>query len=196
VNLGISNISVRPGDHICALYGGVRQRDAIMLPFLEAGLRAGNKCICVVDSTEPTEVVGALDPAVEACACTKSAQLDVIRASDMYLRSGRFSAAETIGSWKAAVSEVMYDGRFEMVRAVETWSQSETVPPSELLVLESEMNRFLPLFPQVILCLYDINAFGGGMVVDLLKTHPRILLGGMILENPHYLSPDELLALR
>jgi hypothetical protein len=30
----------------------------------------------------------------------------------------------------------------------------------------------------------------------MLKTHPKLLLGGMVLENPHYLSPDELLAAR
>ena len=99
----------------------------------------------------------------------------------MYLRSGGFSAAEIIGSWKAAISEVMYDGRFDVVRAVETWSRRDVVPDmNELLILESEMNRYLPLFPQVIVCLYDIERFGGGIVVDLLKTHPRMLIGGMV----------------
>jgi hypothetical protein len=51
-------------------------------------------------------------------------------------------------------------------------------------------------YPQMILCLYDLARLGGGMVVDLLKTHPKILLGGLVLENPHYLTPDELRALR
>jgi hypothetical protein len=48
----------------------------------------------------------------------------------------------------------------------------------------------------VILCLYDLNAFGGGILVDQLATHPKILLGGMLFENPHYLSPDEFRATR
>ena len=42
------------GDHICGLYSTQVQRDQIMLPFLEAGLAAGDKCICVVDGTDPT----------------------------------------------------------------------------------------------------------------------------------------------
>jgi hypothetical protein len=29
------------------------------------------------------------------------------------------------------------------------------------------------------------------MMVDLLKTHPRLLIAGMVLDNPHYLSPNE-----
>jgi hypothetical protein len=43
---------------------------------------------------------------------------------------------------------------------------------------------------------YDLDAFGGGILVDLMKTHPKLLLGGMLLENPHALSPDEFLAER
>jgi hypothetical protein len=125
---------------------------------------------------------------------TAKKQLEVIRARDMYLRSGGFSADEIIGSWKAAMSDVMYDGRFDVVRAVETWSRREVIPDiGELLLLESEMNRYLPLYPQVIVCLYDIDRFGVGIVVNLLKTHPRILVGEMLFENPYCLSPDELL---
>jgi hypothetical protein len=48
--------------------------------------------------------------------------------------------------------------------------------------------------PQMILCLYDLDLFGGSMIIDLLKTHPKIMLGGMVIENPHYLTPDEFLA--
>ena len=48
----------------------------------------------------------------------------------------------------------------------------------------------------MILCLYDISRFGGGVVVDLLKTHPKILLGGLVLENPNYMTPAEFLATR
>ena len=47
------------------------------------------------------------------------------------------------------------------------------------------MNRYLPLYPQVVVCLYDIERFGAGLVVDLLKTHPRMLIGEMLVENPY-----------
>ena len=125
---------------------------------------------------------------------TATKQLEVIRAPDMYLRSGGFAADEVISAWKAAMSDVMYDGRFDVVRTVETWSRREVIPDmGELLLLECEMNRYLPLYPQVIVCLYDIDRFGAGVMVNLLKTHPRILVGEMLVENPYYLSPDELL---
>src|SRR5438270_11421861 len=195
IELGVAGVEAGLGDHICGLYAGARERDEILLPFLEAGLLAGDKCVCVVDATEPGTIIAGLSPEADARERADAKQLDVMRASDMYLRSGSFSAAEVISVWKAAISEVMYDGRFDVVRAVETWSMQDVRPdPRELLMLESEMNRFLPLYPQVILCLYDVEQFGGGIVVDLLRTHPKLLFGGMVVENPYCLAPDEVLA--
>jgi hypothetical protein len=192
---GVEGVHVGLGDHICGLYAGVEQRDQVLVPFLEAGLRSGNKCICVVDGTDPTAVLATLGTDLDAARRAREKQLDVMRSSDVYLRSGGFSAQEVISAWKATLSDVMYDGRFEAVRAIETWSRRDVVPDTrELLALESEMNRYLPLYPQVIVCLYDVERFGGGIVVDLLKTHPRVLVGEMLLENPYHMTPDELLA--
>ena len=194
VVLGVAGLEAEPGDHICALFSGEQERDQILIPFLRAGLASGDKCICVVDGTDPAEIVAALGPAGEAAASAAGKQLEVIRSCDMYLRSGRFRADEVIGTWKAVIADAMYAGQFDVVRAVETWSRRDVLPDSnELLLLESEMNHYLPLYPQVIVCLYDIDRFGGGALMNLVKTHPRMLVGGMVIENPYLLTPDEIL---
>src|SRR5271170_779312 len=88
----------------------------------------------------------------------------------------------------------MYDNRFEMVRAVDTWSQHDVVvDPEEHLLLESQMNRIIPLYRQVVLCLYDLEQFGSALIFNLLRTHPLLLLGGLLLENPYYMTADELM---
>ncbi len=56
------------------------------------------------------------------------------------------------------------------------------------------MNRIIPLYKQVVLCLYDLNQFGGALIFNLLKTHPTLLLGGLLLENPYFRTPDEVMA--
>jgi hypothetical protein len=194
IALGVNGLEAEVGDHICGLYAGRAQRDQVLIPFLEAGLAAGDKCICVVDETDPANIFTKLGRSADTPAPAAAKQLEVIRAADLYLRSGRFSADEIIGAWKAAIADAMYEGRFDLVRAVETWSRRDVVPDMhELLVLESEMNRYLPLYPQVVVCLYDIDRFGAGIIVNLLKTHPRMLVGEMLVENPYYLTPEELL---
>jgi MEDS: MEthanogen/methylotroph, DcmR Sensory domain len=195
VALGVGGLEADPGDHICGVFSGEAERDQILIPFLQVGLASGDKCICVIDGTAPGKIVTTLGPEGEAAARTAGKRLEVIGASDMYLRSGRFSAGEVIASWKAAMSEAMYAGQFDVVRAVETWSRRDVRPDlSELLTLESEMNRYLPLYPQVVMCLYDMDQFGSGALVNLVMTHPRMLVGGMVIENPYYLTPDEVLA--
>ena len=195
VALGIGGLKVDPGDHICGVFTGEQERDEVLIPFLQAGLASGDKCICVIDGTAPGQIVSTLGPGGEAAALAAGKQLEVIGASEMYLRSGRFSADEVIGVWKAAMSDAMYAGQFDVVRVVETWSRRDVLPDlSELLMLESEMNRYLPLYPQVVMCLYDMDQFGSGALVNLVMTHPRMLVGGMVIENPYYLTPDEVLA--
>ena len=194
LKLGFKGLEIQPGEHLCGLYAGVHQRDEMLLPFLRAGLDSGDKCICIVDGTEPAEIIAALGAPAGDSSAAGIKQLDVMRATDTYLRSGTFSAAEAIAVWKAAISEVMYLGRFARVRAVESWSLRDVVPDmQELLRLEREMANFLALYPQVILCLYDIERFGGEIISDVIKLHSKVLVRGMIVENPLHLTPDELL---
>jgi hypothetical protein len=195
VALGVGGLEADSGDHICGVFSGEQERDQVLIPFLQAGLASGDKCICVIDGTAPGQIVSALGPGGEAAALTAGKQLEVIGASEMYLRSGRFSADEVIAVWKAAISDAMYAGQFDAVRVVETWSRRDVVPDmNELLMLESEVNRLLPLYPQVVMCLYDMDQFGSGTLVNLVMTHPRMLMGGMVIENPYYLTADEVLA--
>ena len=59
VALGVGDVSIEPGHHICAFYRGLSERDAILIPYLEAGLWDGDKCVCVVDDVEPDEFLAA-----------------------------------------------------------------------------------------------------------------------------------------
>jgi DcmR-like sensory protein len=195
VDLGFNGLQATMGAHICGIYAGERQRDEIVLPFLEAGLRAGDKCMCIVDSVEPAQIVAGLDPELDPRHRADVNQLVVMRAAHVFCRSGKFSASETIAFWKVALSEAMYDNRFEMVRAVDTWSQHDVVvDPEEHLLLESQMDQIIPLYRQVVLCLYDLEQFGSALIFNLLRTHPLLLLGGLLLENPYYMTADKLMS--
>jgi hypothetical protein len=197
IALGITGVQLAPGDHVCAFYPSLAERDEILIPYLREGLDAGDKCICVVDATDPEAVLSALGTEVDLGACLDRQQLDVQRSQDTYLRSGGFSTQAMLDFWDASVGGAAAGG-FGFTRSVGemTWAIRQMPGVEELVGYESRLNRFLPLYPQVILCLYELDRFSGEVLVDVLKTHPKVLLAGMVLDNPYYLEPDEFLAIR
>ena len=123
-------------------------------------------------------------------------QFDLLRAADTTMRSGSFRRADMVGFWKAAIAGVMNAGRYQRVRAASETAVSLRDLPDwrEVVRHESDINRMLSLYPQVLLCLYDLEKVGGSFLVDLMSMHHRLLINGRLTENPYYLAPDEWLA--
>ena len=197
VALGINGLSIPPGTHICAFFRGVAERDEIMVPYLREGLREGNKCMCIIDD-EVDGVRTALGADTDPAAHANDHQLDICSSKETYLRRGTFSTQEMLDFWDDSVGAALKEDGFPFVRSTgeTTWTVKELPGLYDFLTYEAELNRFLPRYPQVILCLYDLDHFGGQILVDILKTHPKVLMGGTVLENLHYLEPDEFLASR
>jgi hypothetical protein len=192
VPTGLPGVTMHVGDHICAFYRGDHDRDAILLPYLKSGIEGGDRCICVLDRSDPDDVLASLD-------ATKPApdQLDVRRSEDTYLSGGRFSPDDMLSFWEESAQVAFDAGGAEFLRAAGemTWALRDH-PGVELLVAyEAELNRFLPRYPQTILCLYDLEQFTDGEVlIDILRTHPKVLMSGLVIDNPWYVEPDEFLA--
>jgi DNA-binding CsgD family transcriptional regulator len=45
--------------------------------------------------------------------------------------------------------------------------------------------------PAILMCLYDLQKFGAEMLVEVLRTHPTVLLDRTVIANPHYVQPTE-----
>jgi hypothetical protein len=195
VGMGVPGVHLDAGDHVCAFYFGTDERDKVLIPFLQAGLQGGEKCIAVVDHPDPPEMAARLGDHAESYVASE--QLVLKKAADTYFRNGAFSTTDMIAYYEEFVSEAIADGySFARVTGEAGWVLEAPLGVEEFIDYESQLNDFAPRYPQVILCLYDLAHFGGGMIVDVLKTHKKLLLGGLVLENPHCLTPDEFRATR
>jgi hypothetical protein len=197
IGLGLNGLSIPAGTHICAFFRGIPERDEIMIPFLMEGLRTGDKCMCIIDDGVDG-VRRALGGDDRAPADAGSHQVDILSSRETYLRRGRFSTQEMLDFWDDSVGAALHEEGFPFVRSAgeTTWTLKELPGLYDFLTYEAELNRFLPRYPQVVMCLYDLDHFGGEILVDILKTHPKVLMGGTVLENLYYLEPDEFLASR
>jgi len=193
LSLGIPGVGVvRPGTHFCALYSGPVERDRLLYPFLEEGLRHGDKCLCLIDDVEPALVrdraVGEPGPEYSR----RSEQLDVERASDAYLRSGEFSVEDMMSFLSESVNAATGDD-FDLLRVAGEMSWVLPGPPGwdDLFVYESALNGAVEQWPAIVMCLYDLQKFGADMLVEVLFTHPKVLLDRTVIDNPDYVRPTE-----
>ncbi|MEY2476548.1 MAG: eukaryotic-like serine/threonine-protein kinase [Actinomycetota bacterium] len=191
---GLPGVALEPGDHICAMYTGAQERHEILAPFMRAGLAAGDKCICVIDPAEHAALREELGDGIDLEGCIASQQFALMGQADTYLRTGSFAVAEMIAFWQETVSEAMDDGQYAFTRSAgdTTWLRDTVGSFDDFASYESELNHFVPSYPQVILCLYDIELYGGEMEVEVLRTHPKLLIGGLLIDNPHYVAPADL----
>ena len=193
VAMGIPGVEFAPGDHVCVFYPSLAERDEILIPFLRAGLAAGDKCVVIVDTEEPTAVLSALGAGVGE----RQSGLQVLRSQDTYLANGSFSSEAMLSFWDRTMSAALSEGfTFARLAGEMTWALRQLPGVSELVEYEAQLNLLLPQHPQVVLCFYELDVFSGELLVNVLKTHPKVLIGGMVLDNPYYLAPDEFFAMR
>ena len=198
VNSGLPAVHLAAGDHICALYAGTDELEATLGPYLAAGLVAGDKCVCIVETAERTALLDIVGSQVDFEACIASGQLELFTAAESYLRRGVFSADEMVEFWTDSLDRSLRGDGFEFARnSGDTSGVADLVDDfDEFAAYESHLNRLTAAYPQTVLCLYDVGLVGGGIMLDLLRTHPKLLLGGLLIENPHYLTPDDYLSLK
>jgi hypothetical protein len=197
VPLGILGHSVPIGSHICAFYSGPAERDELVLPFLAEGLRSGQKCIGVVESLGPADVLAGLGGSgVDPRRSVKTGQLELATPANAYFSSGRFSTDDILAFWGQGISGVKTTGSFSFIRATGEMPSVLDHPEgrTEFFRFEARLNEFTSTFPLVVLCLYDLERFGGQVLMEALRTHPAVIVDGMIHDNPYYIEPSNYLA--
>ncbi len=194
VKLGIPGLSVPPGTHLCGFFRGSEERNGMLFPFLREGLRSGDKCLCAMDATDRDALHAELNVGVDVVSAGD--RLDVVLSSDIYFGRGDFSVPDMLDYWDTWAATSLTGGGFSFARAVGemTWAVAEVIGAANLFRYESELNRFVPRYPQILLCLYDLDKFSGDLLVDIMKTHPKVLMASTVLENLYYVPPDELVA--
>jgi len=119
-------------------------------------------------------------------------QLEVFTAGETYLRTRPFTTEGILDFWKTTVPVAAAEGGYEFSRLTGEmpWALHDLPDErEEFFRYEAELNRFAPRYPQAIVCLYDLGHFGGGILLDLLRTHPKLVVSGQLVENPLLPTP-------
>jgi hypothetical protein len=174
-------VELAPGTHMCCMYRGPNERDDLLLPFLSAGLDAGQTCFAAVNDPDPIRLRGYDEEDLPGKL--------ILRTSDEPIFDpDSFNVESIIAFWEKTVTDELAEDGVDFVRlsAEATWWLTQVPAIDDLMRYEDQLKDFASRHPQSILCLYDIEALGSGVVFAAMKLHPRIWLSGLVLDNPFY----------
>jgi hypothetical protein len=75
------------------------------------------------------------------------------------------------------------------------WGRKGWPNEIDILEFEAKVTTAAKQFPCVIVCMYDVNALPGKVILNgALETHPVTIRANVVRENPYYVAVEEFLA--
>jgi hypothetical protein len=181
--------------HICAFFKSMDEEHRVLGSFIKDGFDREEKGLHIVDPELREEHLRRLDEAgIDVQHAMGLGQLEVRPWQEAYLRDDRFDQDAML----AFIEEELQSGAaagFRRIRLVAhmEWSLLDKMGVDDLLEYESRLNYVIPKYDDAVVCTYDLSKFGASVVIDALRTHPVVLIGGLLQENPFFVPPDQFL---
>jgi MEDS: MEthanogen/methylotroph, DcmR Sensory domain len=181
--------------HVCAFFNSEEEEYRVLLPFIKGGFEHGHKAVHVINADQKSEHMKRLVAAgIDPVAAERNGQLELRTNTEVYLRDGQFDkdrmlhAFEQIASGNAA-------GGFPLSRIVcrMDWAAAGKSYTNDLIEFESRVNHVWENHEDSVICTYHLGKFGGDTVIDIMRTHPMIIIGGTLQRNPFFVPPGEFL---
>jgi hypothetical protein len=181
--------------HVCAFFNSADEGYRVLLPFIKDGFECGDKAVHVVNPGQDRDHVQRLAAVgIDTAAARKTGQLEVRTNTDAYLRDGRFDQDRMLKAFEEMASGNA-NGGFPLSRIVchMDWATEGRSHVENLVEFESRVNHVWEHHDDAVICVYDLAKFGGDTVIDIMRTHPMIIIGGILQQNPFYVPPAEFL---
>lgn len=190
------NISdLKPGDHLCVLYETEQQHQELLTEYIRGGLEHNQKVVYIVDSHTAGVILEYLESSRFAPhEYLASGQFSILTAEDSYLREGYFDPAAMIELLRRNERQALTEGYSAMrVTGEMTWVLRGQPGSERLVEYEARLNEFLPTSRAIGLCQYDRWCFDSRVLLDVISTHPIVVLGTEAYDNFYYVPPDQFL---
>jgi hypothetical protein len=181
--------------HICAFFNSIDEQHRVLRPFIKDGFDRGDRAYHLVDPERREEHLRRLAEAgINVQEAMGTGQLEVRPWQDGPLRGDRFDQ----DTWLASFEQVLQSGAaagYAQTRflAHMEWALVDLPGVDDLIEFETRVNYVVPKYEHAVICAYDLMKFGASVVMDALRTHPVVIIGGLLQENPFFVPPDQLL---
>lgn len=175
--------------HACAFFNSREEEYELLIPFMKEGFDRGEKQCHIVDPAHRAERLQQLR---SAGIPADSSQVDVRAWEDAHLSGERFNMDGMLAHVQKAMESRKSIGITRWWGNME-WALTDSIGVDDLVEYESRLNCFLPHYDDIVVCTYDLKRFSANVVMDVMRTHPMVIIGGILQENPFYVPPGEFL---
>ncbi|WP_343712712.1 MEDS domain-containing protein [Inquilinus sp.] len=186
---------LREQRHVCVFFNSDDEATRVLLPFVRDGLACGDKVVHIANPDEGSRHLHRLAAVgIDTAAAVSCGQLEMRTSTDAYLRDGRFDQDRMLQVFEQLASGSARDG-FPLSRIVchMDWAAEVRSHLDDLIEFEARANDIWVRHDDAVICVYDLARFGGDTVIDIIRTHPMIVIGGTLQHNPFFVPPDQFL---
>ncbi len=181
--------------HVCAFFDSDEELYSAILPYFAEGLSHGEQVVSICEKADQPERLDRMIAAGIAVAPAMEAdQLKLFCPEETYLAEGAFDVASMLSRVDTLLDEAK-SSHFRFLRTCGdmSWALGALTNTDALMEYEARLGFLLRRHECTLMCAYDTRKFSRATFKDILSTHPQVLIGTTIVENPFYVSPMEFL---
>jgi len=181
--------------HVCAFFNSDEEEYRVLLPFIRDGFQCGHKAIHVLNPDQHQDHLQRLAHAgIDTEAARQSGRLELRTNIETYLPDGRFDQDRMLEVFEQLASGNAKGG-FPLSRICcrMDWAAEDRSQVDDVIEFESRVNNVWRRHEDAVICTYPLGKFGGDTVIDILRTHPMVIIGGILQRNPFFVPPEEFL---
>jgi hypothetical protein len=176
--------------HACAFFVNAEEEYDVLFPFLKEGLAQRHKFFQILDGrSHQDRVQRAAALGIDVREASRSGQLETRRWEETYVSGGRFDQRAMMGLLEEVLLQGHRDFGLTRIWANMEWALDDAPGSEDVIEYECRVNEVLDRFDDVVVCAYDFNRFSGAVLMDVLRTHPQMIVDGTLRDNPFFVEP-------
>jgi hypothetical protein len=155
----------------------------------------GEKTVTFVDPAQRPDLLHRLAAAgMDIAGATNQGHLEIRDWDETYLRAGRFDPDAMLALVEAVLAAGQAQGypRTRLIAEME-WAAGDQQTSDDLIDYEARLHTLLTSYADVVVCTYDLARFGADAIIDVMRTHPIVIIGGILQLNPFFTPPSKFL---
>jgi len=192
----LAGVNLAGRNHVCAFFNTLEEEHRVLGSFYKDGLDRGEKAAHIVDLANREEHLKRLANAgIPVQERMDTGQLEVLPWTDAYVRDHRFDQDAMLATIEKLIQSGAAAG-YPLTRLAGhhmDWLFLDKPATYNLLEYEARLNHVLSKHNDPVICNYNPSKFGATVAMDIMRTHPLVIIGGLLRENPFFVPPEQFL---